>query len=146
MKTTKPENVQRLIEHLKSLPDGDSLGLLGITLMNNASQDHPTCGTVGCIAGEAYMLMHGVCLPPEKGAWPIILLSATDYLGLDPEEARSVFFVHAWPERLRWKARMWQTPAGRFSSLSAEREFMIARLEMLLTDTPTTGEQYLDCD
>jgi hypothetical protein len=134
MKTTKPENVRLLIAHLKSLPNGKSSHS---SLMDLAVNNHPTCGTVGCIAGEAYRLQYlhrpaGLAASERiwNLSWPSIAHSAEKWLGLWDGEGHSIFHVNQWPEDLYQKYRVWaRTPR---KTLKGERALMIKRLERLL--------------
>jgi hypothetical protein len=126
METTKPENVKKLIEHLRQLPDGNVAGLVNPILMEVPIQDHPTCGTVGCIAGEAYMLMLGEdAVSNLHLSWQTVETAAEEWLGLTTSAAWRLFYRSHWPEDMgqRLKPGM---------SLNEQREIMIERLEMLL--------------
>lgn len=59
----------------------------------------PKCGTVGCIAGWAYMLANRV--PRKFGAEmpPIWRDAGAEALDISDEQARALFYVKDWPEK-----------------------------------------------
>jgi hypothetical protein len=126
MQTTKPKNVQRLIDRLRRLPNGATAGIEN-DLMAKWEQKHSDCGTVGCIAGEV-LLEFSPGYPSALGRYRLPFVEHN--LGLTMPQTLDLCFLDRWPDKLRAEFRR----AARAKTLKSQRNVMIKRLELLLED------------
>lgn len=112
------EKIDKLIDRLRSLPDGPPRDR---PIMDRFYSFDETCGTVGCIAGEA-VLMEGMYNKGRLGPDDV----AAGILEITSLQALHLFYLCEWPTDIRREYR-----DALNTSLAAERAVMIKRLEWL---------------
>lgn len=97
-------NVKLLRQVKQHILDGD---MSDWSYRQNETSGGPKCGTVGCIAGWAYIL--GNKFNPEEPdtsdkAWREADQSAIPLLGITDEEADRLFYMSGWPDEFWYEA------------------------------------------
>lgn len=57
----------------------------------------PTCGTIGCIAGWAWLLNAPEGIPSENPGGGVVSRGALEILGITKEQGDKLFFIMNWP-------------------------------------------------
>jgi hypothetical protein len=105
------ELLQRIKAHI--LEDPRRVGMSNWIRRRSPREGGPSCGTVACIAGWAYIL--------SERQVPPFYTQVTRLLGLDSQQGQRLFFELYWPSKFYAQIQTCQQGAAEYAQTVADR-------------------------